>query len=71
MEEETEDNLFTLDQLHEKLVFFDKTLDKALAYTKRYLKQMLEEHFKERVYFTSQERRTDVLCFKDLTARII
>ena len=66
-----EDNLFTLDQLHEKLVFFDKTLDKALAYTKWYFKQMLEEHFKERMYFTSKERRTNVLCFKDLTASII
>ena len=66
-----EDNLFTLDQLHEKLVSFDKTPDKALAYTKRYLKQMLEEHFKERMYFTSQERRTDMLCFKDLTSSII
>ena len=65
-EEEMEDNLFTLDQLHEKLVSFDKTLDKTLANTKRYLKQMLEEHFKERMYFTSKERRTDVLCFKDL-----
>ena len=32
---------------------------------------MLEEHFKEGVYFTLQERRTDVLCFKDLTASII
>ena len=66
-----EDNLFTLDQLHEKLVSFDITPDKALAYTKRYLKQMFEEHFKERMHFTSQERRTDMLCFKDLTASII
>ena len=66
-----EDNLFTLDQLHEKLVSFDKTPDKALAYTKRYPKQMLEEHFKERMYFTPQERRTDVLSIKDLTASII
>ena len=38
LEEEMEDNLLKLDQLHEKLVSFDKTLDKALAYTKRYLK---------------------------------
>ena len=66
-----EDKLFTLDQLHEKLVSFDETPDKALAYTKQYLKQMPEEHFKERMYFTSQEKRTDVLCFKDLTASII
>ena len=63
-----EDNLFTLDQLHEKLVSFEKTPDKALTYTKRYLKQMLEERW---MYFTSQGRRTDVLCFKDLTASII
>ena len=66
-----EDNLFTLDLFHKKLVSCDKTSDKALAYTRRYLKQMLEEHFKERMYFTSQERRTSVLCFKDLTASII
>ena len=71
LEEEMEGNLFTLDQLHEKLLSFDKTPDKALAYTKRYLKQMCEEHFKERMYFTSQERRTAVLCFKDVTASII
>ena len=71
LEEEMEDNLFTLDQLHENLVFFDKTRDKVLSYIKRYLEQMLEEHFKERIYFTSQERRTDVLCFKDLAASII
>ena len=32
---------------------------------------MCEEHFKERMYFTSQERRTAVLCFKDVTASII
>ena len=71
LEEEMEDNLFTLDQLHENLEFFDKTRDKVLSYIKRYLEQMLEEHFKERIYFTSQERRTDVLCFKDLAASII
>ena len=65
------ENLFTLEQLHEKLVSFDKTPNKTLAYPKRYLKQMPEEHFKERIYFTSEERRTDVLCLKDLTASII
>ena len=71
LEEEMEGNLFTMDQLHEKLVSFDKTPDKAYAYTKRYVKQMLEEHFKERMYFTSQQGKTDVLCFKDLTDSII
>ena len=60
-----------MEELHENLVFFDKTRDKVLSYIKRYLEQMLEEHFKERIYFTSQERRTDVLCFKDLAASII
>ena len=56
------ENLFTPDQLHEKLVSFDKTPDKTLAYPK---------HVKERIYFYSEERRTDVLCLKDLTASII
>ena len=32
LEVEMEDNLFALDQVHGKLVSFEKTLDKALAY---------------------------------------
>ena len=50
---------------------FDKTRDKDLGYTMWYLKQVLQEHFKEIMYFTSQERRTGLLYFKDLTTSII
>ena len=32
---------------------------------------MLEETYAGKMYFKSQKRRTDVLCFSDLTASII
>ena len=60
LEKGMEGNLFPLDQLHEKLVSFDKTPDKALAYTKRYLTQMLEEYFKERMLL---HKREEPMCF--------
>ena len=32
---------------------------------------MLVDRYQEKMYFTSQERRTGVLCFKDMSASII
>ena len=32
---------------------------------------MLVDRYQEKMYFTSQERWTDVPCFKDLSASII
>ena len=66
-----ENNLLTLDILHKKMLSLDKTPEKELTYTKRYLKTMIEEQFQDTAHFTSQERKIDVLCFKDLTASII
>ena len=71
LDKQMEHRLFTLDQLHEKLLSLDKTPNKDLAYTKRYLKEKLLEIYEDQLYFTSQERRSDVLCFKDATATII
>ena len=71
LDQEMEHNLFTLDQLYKKMLSLDKSPDKSLAYTKRYLKSKLLERYGDEIYFTSQERRADVLCFKDATANII
>ena len=71
LEGEMEHCLLTLDHLHQKLIEFDEGSDKSLAYSKRYLKSKLEEKYEDRIYFTSQERRSGILCFKDLTSNIL
>ena len=71
LEGEMEHSLLTLQQLYQKLLSLDPSPDKSLSYSKRYLKDKLEEKYNDRLYFTSQERRPDVLCFKDLTADIL
>ena len=45
--------------------------DKSLIYSKKHLRNMLGDRYHKKMYFTSQERRTDVLCFKDMSASII
>ena len=49
----------------------DKSPDKSLVYSKKQLQNMLVDRYLEKMYFNSQERRTDVLCFKDMSASII
>ena len=61
----------TLDQLHEKIQEFDKSYDKSLSYSKKWLKKKLQERYCDKLFFTSQERRADVLCFKDTTNNIL
>ena len=71
LDKEMENNLFTLDEVHEQMIKLDTTADKSLVYAKRYLKEKILQKYGSQVYFTSQERRKDVLCFKDSTANII
>ena len=68
LETELEHSLFTLEQVHQKM---DQSPNKSLVYSQKHLRNMLVDIYQEKMYFTSQKRRTDVLCFKHMSASII
>ena len=53
------------------MISMDKSPGKSLVYSEKHLRNMLVDRYQEKIYFTSQERRTDVLCFQDMSASII
>ena len=63
LETELKHSLFTLEQIHRKMISLDKSPDESLVYLKKHLRNMLVDRYQEKMYFTSQERWSDVLCF--------
>ena len=49
----------------------DMTTDKSLCYSKKWLRQKIEERYGHAMYFTNDERRATLLCFKDNTSDIL
>ena len=56
-------DLYTLTELHDKMIEFSGGTQ---VYTVKRLKQKLQEHYKEFIYFSEIEGRGNVLCFRNM-----
>ena len=54
LETELEHSLFTLEQIHQKMISVGKSPDKSLAYLQKHLRNILVDRYDQKMYFTSQ-----------------
>ncbi len=63
LESEADAELYTLTELHAKMVEFSGGLE---VYTLKRLKQKLYEHYEDFIFFAEVEGRGNVLCFRNM-----
>ena len=68
LENETDCELYTLQELHEKMVSF---ADGGEVYTVKTLKQKLKESYKEYIYFSQLPGRENVICFRNMADKVL
>ena len=73
LENNAESGVFTLSDLHTKMVALKNEFGDGSdeVFTKRYLKDRLVTKYQDELYFTSEEGRKDIMCFKDMTNKIL
>ena len=70
LDNEGEHQLFTLTDLHNIMQKISKP-EGCQVYGQAYLKIKLIKRYEDRIYFTSEGRRQDILCFKETTNEIL
>ena len=68
MESEGDADFYTLAELHAKMTEFS---GESEVYSIKRLKQKLEEHYKEFIFFAEVEGRSNVVCFRNMAKYII
>ena len=68
LETEADAELYTLSELHSKMEEFS---DECVVYSIKRLKQKLQEHYKESIFFAEVEGRGNVVCFRNMANFII
>ena len=68
LESEAGAESYTLTELHDKM---KEISDNSEVYTVKRLKQKLQEHYREFIFFAEVEGRGNVVCFKNMAKYII
>lgn len=78
LEENAESGIYTLADVHQRMASMievankdPKTESADKIFNKRYLKEQLLRRYGEDIFFTSDERRSDIMCFKSRAKEIL
>ena len=67
-ESESGAELYTLSELHSKMAEFS---DGSNVYSMKRLKQKLQEHYQDYIFFANIEGRDNVICFRNMAEYVI
>ena len=65
---EFQPELYALEELHTKMVELGGRVD---VYTKKWMKKKLIEKYKDFIFFTEIDGKSNVVCFKNIASYII